>query len=99
MLPKHEPLIDLNLLNQMVNEILAGELLPHKPGTPLPRRNLRKTEAEAIDEKLFRQTLLDMPVRRASRLIQLIQPKFYSRTFAENCFNALEALDEFEQAA
>ena len=99
MLPKHEPLIDLNLLNAMVNEILSGELLPHRPGTPFPRRNLRQSDAEAVDEKLFRRTLLDMPVLKASRLIQLIQPQFYSRTFSENCFNALNVLDEFEQAA
>ena len=97
--PKPEALIDLNLLNAMVHEILSGELLPQRPSTPFPRRNLRQSDAEAADEKLFRRTLLDMPVLRANRLIQLIQPQFQSRTFSENCFNALNVLDEFEEAA
>lgn len=89
-----EPLINLDLLNAMIREIMSSELLPYQPGKqPAPLRHLRQSHAEIVDERLFRRTLLTMPRSRAVTLIQLIQPKFLSRRFSENCFVALRPLD------
>ena len=94
-----ESLITLHLLNAMVDEILRAEVPVADPSRPMRRKTLHQSQAEIIDERLFRRTLLGMPMREAPQLLRRIQPKFYSRRFRENCFLALRKLAAFNRAA
>jgi hypothetical protein len=96
---RRESLISLNLLNAMVEEILNSELGPLRADRRVPKWGFRQSHAEIVDEKLFRRTLLTMPIDKAPGLIQQIQPKFHSRRFSENCLLALKRLATFDRAA
>ena len=93
-MPDNERIIDEKLLDDMVFEILADDVTVPRPGMALGTKSERKSEAEEVDEALFRRVLLGQPVSKAKEIMESVRNDFYSVQFYECCQQALQALVE-----
>ena len=91
-MPDNERIIDEKLLDDMVFEILADDVIVPRPGMALGTKSERKSEAEEVDEALFRKLLLGKPVSQARELLESVREDFYSVQFYECCQQAFQAL-------
>lgn len=96
-MPENERIIDQQLLDDMVFEILADDVTVPRPGMAVGTKSPRKTEAEEIDEALFRRLLLGKPVSQARAIMESMRAEFYSVQFYECCLQALQAFDDLSK--
>lgn len=91
-MPNQDWIIDEKLLDDMVFEILADDVIVPRPGMALGTKSIRKTGAEEVDEALFRRALFGQPVCKAKEIMESVREDFYSVQFYECCQQALRAL-------
>jgi len=90
--PENERIIDEKLLDDVVFEILAEDVTVSRPGMALGTKSERKTEAEQVDEALFRQVLYGQPISKAKEILESVREDFFSVQFYECCLYPFQAL-------
>ena len=88
----HVPRIDEALLNEMILKIEVNEMALVRPESATAFTVHPKTNAETLDERLFKMLLFEQPISNAKSLIEGMRPAFYSTRFSKFCYEGLKAL-------